>query len=255
MGTHKKKNGTITVKGAGGRITHNLPSSALTGPDTNIARIDGAWYSLTPIGSEDPWDGIGECGVCGTTYVKLNPEDHCGDCGSCNRHCYCSDLGGTKINPGSTWEERVQALEDMGMDRSDAQSAVDAEDILGEILGQPDRITLIDASSAVDAGAETADNHRTPISRNALITTIAVGSTWIAEPNYARPDVYPAGERAETRTVASINRDRIIWQREDGSSITTGLGLTDGTELTTDSTGALIVTYANGTEVIFRPVR
>ena len=33
---------------------------------------------------------------------------------------------GVKIR---TWEERVQALEDLGADRSDAQAVVDAEDV------------------------------------------------------------------------------------------------------------------------------
>jgi hypothetical protein len=33
-----------------------------------------------------------------------------------------------------TWEERVQELENLGADRSDAQSAVDAEDIANKSM-------------------------------------------------------------------------------------------------------------------------
>ena len=37
-----------------------------------------------------------------------------------------------KTNKAKTWEERVQQLENLGADRSDAQAVVDAEDIANE---------------------------------------------------------------------------------------------------------------------------
>lgn len=54
--------------------------------------------------------------------------------------------------PFKTWEERVRELEDLGADRSDAQSVIDAEDNLIK-GGRPE--TLNEALAALDQARKT----------------------------------------------------------------------------------------------------
>lgn len=99
MGRYQKKDGTMTVKGADGRITGNVAAAGLAGPN-RVASVRAA-------AETGDWEGF-----------------------------FDSMIGG---EDGLTDEERrIRELEDEGIPTSDAQAIVEAEALLGEREESPE---------------------------------------------------------------------------------------------------------------------